>query len=72
MSNQNDLELLLIEQGKRGENKNLMSLIVRGTACHHDSDSGFICEIKRKKIELFLRLDGFPLRITCKGQCECQ
>jgi len=72
ISNQNDLELLLIEQSKRGENKCLMSLMVRGTACHHDGDSGFICEIKQQKIELCLRLDGFPLQVTCKGQYECQ
>jgi len=72
ISNQGDLELLLIEQSKRSENKFLISLIVRGTVCHDDGDTDFTREIEEQKIGLCLRLDGFPLQATCKGRYECQ
>jgi len=67
-SSPGDFVYLLIEQGKRSEDERSISLVVRGTACHHESDAGFRCEMMRRMEELCLRLDSLPLEIPVTSQ----
>lgn len=45
--NPHDLRSILIQKSEGSKNKYLMSLIILGTVCHHEGDSGFSCETGR-------------------------